>query len=305
MYDLPHTGGGNIPEPELEPIKAILAEFKSSVGQQANLRGLPLGQVPALRPCNLLVVLTNSKVHVAFTDKNAGGLPRKHHSDQRSVEFTAEHIRQAAINELHFELPSVISFDAALVSQAPITRAPAIASAAAAYVEEQYKEFKRMKAPAGFEQLQPSLDRFFVDHPDYEKNVFVMMRFRTAVYFKEIHNAIVSGLAKHGLKGHRADDRIYPEDDDLWNNICVYLAGCKYGIAVFEDFDEREFNPNVPLEYGVMRAWGKRVLLLKEQRMPKLPSDVTGKLYKSFDMMQIEQTVHAQIDEWVKRDLRI
>ncbi len=162
-----------------------------------------------------------------------------------------------------------------------------------------------MKAPTGFEQLQPSLDKFFVDHPVYEKNVCVMMRFRTAPHFDAIHNAIVSGLAKHGLKGHRADDRIYPDDDDLWNNICVYLAACKYGVAVFEDFDEREFNPNVPLEYGMTRAWGKRVLLLKEQRMPKLPSDVTGKLYKSFDMMQIEKTIHVQIDDWVTKDLRI
>jgi hypothetical protein len=50
MYDLPHTGGGNIPGPEL---KSMLAE------RQATTRGLPLGQVPALRPCNLLVVLTD------------------------------------------------------------------------------------------------------------------------------------------------------------------------------------------------------------------------------------------------------
>ena len=192
-----------------------------------------------------------------------------------------------------------------LIGKTAAERVTAITGIANGYVDEQYKEFKRMKAPVGFEQIQPSLDKFFVDHPIYENNVFVMMRFRNADHFRAIHNAIVTGLAKHGLKAHRADDCIYPEDDDLWNNICVYIAGCKYGIAVFEDFDEREFNPNVPLEYGVMRAWSKRVLLLKEKRMPKLPSDVTGKLYKTFDMMQIETTVHSQIDDWVKKDLRI
>ena len=62
------------------------------------------------------------------------------------------------------------------------------------------------------------------------------VRFRAADHFKRIQAAIVNSLKKHGLVGHRADDKVYPQDDDLWNNLCVYMMGCQYGIAVFEDF---------------------------------------------------------------------
>jgi hypothetical protein len=304
MYEVPYTGGGDIPDPLLSTVKEALGEFKEAVRAHATAKGLPLGAVAALHPCNLLVVLDQSHLHIAFTDKNAGGLPRKHHADRRNFVFTPTQVLQAAVNEVHFEMPEVVTFNSNILHDQQ-ARASEIAEVAARYVSVVYREFRKMKAPTGFESLQVSLDRFFKDHPDYEKNVFVMMRFRPAEHFKKIHSTIVHELAKYGLKAHRADDRVYPEDDDLWNNICVYIAGCKYGIAVFEDFDEREFNPNVPLEYGMMRAWGKRVLLLKEQRMPKLPSDVTGKLYKSFDMMQIEESIKSQIEVWIKRDLKL
>jgi len=158
-------------------------------------------------------------------------------------------------------------------------------------------------APSGHEALQPHLDRFGSDHPVYEKNVFIAMRFRTAKQFADIHQAIQLGLAKYGLLGHRADDKTYPADGDLWTNICVYMLGCKYAVCVFEEIDEREFNPNVPLEYGFMRAFNRRVLLLKDQRMPKLPADMTGKVYKAFDSYNIMETIQQQISEWAEHDL--
>jgi len=45
------------------------------------------------------------------------------------------------------------------------------------------------------------------------------------------------------------------------------------------------------------------VLLLKEQRMPKMPSDITGKLFKPFDMMDIGASVKTQVALWAGRDL--
>jgi hypothetical protein len=129
------------------------------------------------------------------------------------------------------------------------------------------------------------------------------MRFRSGKTFSEIHQAIKAGLAKYGLIGLRADDKAYPTDGDLWSNICVYLMGCKYGVCVFEEIDEREFNPNVPLEYGFLRAINRQVLLLKDQRMPKLPTDMTGKIYRTFDSYSITETVHQQVSEWAERDL--
>jgi hypothetical protein len=160
-----------------------------------------------------------------------------------------------------------------------------------------------VKAIAGYEGLQPYLDAFSFDHPSADKNVFIAMRFRDGKQFAEIHQTIKRVLAEYGLRGLRADDRVYPSDGDLWNNVCVYMLACKYGVCVFEEIDEREFNPNVPLEYGFMRAIDRQVLLLKDQRMPNLPADMTGKIYHPFDSYEISSTIAREIEKWAEKDL--
>jgi hypothetical protein len=161
-----------------------------------------------------------------------------------------------------------------------------------------------IKAIPGYEGLQPFLDAFAVDHPNRD-NVFIAMRFRQGRQFVEIHQAIKTGLARYGLRGLRADDRVYPPDGDLWTNVCVYMLACKYAVCVFEEIDEREFNPNVPLEYGFMRALNRQVLLLKDRRMARLPTDMTGKVYHAFDSYNITETIQQEVETWVEKDLGI
>jgi hypothetical protein len=199
--------------------------------------------------------------------------------------------------------PSLFHISAAALNATPEAREPAIKQAALRYVDGIFRVLNRPQVLAGYEGLQNLLDRFIDDHPEFEKNVFVAMRFRSAPHFAEVYSSIKEGLASYGLRTHRADERVYPLDGDLWNNVCVYMMGCKYGLCVFEEMDEREFNPNVPLEYGFMRAMNRQVLLLKEQRMPKMPSDITGKLFKQFDMMDIDVSVKTQVAIWPGRDL--
>lgn len=129
--------------------------------------------------------------------------------------------------------------------------------------------------------LEPYLRNFLDDHPEPGRNVFIMMRFSVTDQMKQIHDAIVTGLAEHGMNAVRADDRDYT--GDLWSNIEVYLTGCQYGIAVFENIDQRDYNPNVSLELGYLMGRAKRTLLLKEKRLPNMPSDVVHRLYKEFD----------------------
>ncbi len=156
------------------------------------------------------------------------------------------------------------------------------------------------RAIPGYEGLQRYLDLFAADHPHYDTNVFVMMRFREDPHYHQIFGVLRQALAEHGLRALRVDQKGYVDDDDLWDNIAVYMMGCKYGIAVFEDFDDRDFNPNVAIEYGFMRALNKRVLTLKEQRMPAVPSDATGNRYRPFDMMNLEPTIRAQVTSWLR-----
>lgn len=149
--------------------------------------------------------------------------------------------------------------------------------------------------------LDPHLRVFLTDHPTYDRNVFIMMRFSDSPQLTQIHQSIVAALAAHDMKAVRADDRDYT--GELWSNIEVYLTGCKYGIAVFEDVDQRDFNPNVSLELGYLMGRGKRTLLLKEKRLPRIPSDVVHRLYKEFDVFDVENSIMREIGKWVAVDL--
>jgi hypothetical protein len=81
------------------------------------------------------------------------------------------------------------------------------------------------------------------------------------------------------------------------------MTCCHYGVAVFEDIDRLDFNPNVSLELGYMMGHRKRTLILKEQRLPNLPADVVHRLYKPFDMFAITDSVSREVRRWVEVDL--
>jgi len=42
---------------------------------------------------------------------------------------------------------------------------------------------------------------------------------------------------------------------------------------------------------------------LKEKRLPRLPTDVVGKLYKGFDSYDIDATVSSDVGRWIDVDL--
>jgi hypothetical protein len=154
--------------------------------------------------------------------------------------------------------------------------------------------------PEAYRELAPECGRFLADHPDYDRNVFIMTRFvpgnRLLVQLDE---ELRRTLCRNGLDGLRADDRMYPHDRQLWKNVCVYMLSCKYGIAVLEDRVKDEFNPNVALEYGFMRALGKPVLLLKDEGFRNLRADIIGTLHESFDLLDIPGTMGPPITRWV------
>ena len=134
-----------------------------------------------------------------------------------------------------------------------------------------------------------------------ERNVFVMMRYRDIDHFKSIENVIRATLDLFGLETRLAKDRSL--SDDLWENIEIYMKNSKYGIAVFEEIDTRDFNPNISLELGYMYALERRCLLLKDMRMSSLPTDTCGKIYKNFDTYNIEDSITKRITEWCSNDL--
>jgi hypothetical protein len=162
--------------------------------------------------------------------------------------------------------------------------------------------------PSGYEHLSSQVHRFCDESP-FEHNVFVMMKFpdkgnmlvRHVRLLSDIWEIIDSEVRRHGLEARRADERSY--HDQLWENVCVYLIGSKYGIAVLEDEVASEMNPNIALEYGFMRALNRPVALLRNRGFKHSRADLSGKLAKTFDIVGgelKEDTLRKAVGDWLK-----
>jgi hypothetical protein len=147
------------------------------------------------------------------------------------------------------------------------------------------------------EKLEKPLYRF-LRQSHFDKNVFVMMRFQNTDQNKDIRAVIRKTLAKHRLIAQFADNLIVAEE--LWDNVCTYMLGSRFGIAVIEEIEERSFNPNVAIETGFMLALQKRVLVLKDKRVPRMPADLIGRVYREFDSYRISETIERQVNNWIE-----
>ena len=93
----------------------------------------------------------------------------------------------------------------------------------------------------------------------FDKNPFIVTRFKPGnKTLESIDETIRSSLKTIGLVGHRADDRVYPLDRNLWDNVCTYMIGCKSGIAVLEDTLAEDFSPNVALAKALFEFAGMK-----------------------------------------------
>jgi hypothetical protein len=154
--------------------------------------------------------------------------------------------------------------------------------------------------PPGYQFLADDCKRFFDDHPDYNKNVFIMTRFVPGnKLLEELDSEVRRVLRKNCLNPLRADDKMYLRDRNIWNNVCVYMICCKYGIAILEDRIANEFNPNIAIEYGFMRALNKPVLLLADTGFRNLRADIIGILREQFDITDIKNSIDAPINTWL------
>ena len=76
------------------------------------------------------------------------------------------------------------------------------------------------------------------------------------------------------------------------------MHGCSMGIAAPEHETADEYNPNVALEYGFMRALGKNVLLLKERHLRKSRADILRTVWLEFDAADITISIDSAIQRW-------
>lgn len=147
-------------------------------------------------------------------------------------------------------------------------------------------------------EIQQSLRAFKLDHPNLKKVAFIMMQFGRTPAHDKIVQGIRDTLAPYGLTALRADDKEY--HSSLLPNIQTYLHGCDFGIAVFERIEQDDFNPNVSLEVGYMMAMGKDVCLLKDKTLKTMPTDLIGRLYRTFDPQDPFGSIPIELTKWMK-----
>lgn len=136
------------------------------------------------------------------------------------------------------------------------------------------------------------------DYPNPERNVFLMVRFGSGDQYAQIRQSIGTTLADHGLNLICADEKSYATE--LWSNVCFCMEACGLGIAVLEQIEAHDINPNVSLELGYMFGKGKKCLLLKEKHVQRLNSDLLGHLYGEFDSYRIAATVGPEVKRWLQ-----
>ena len=120
---------------------------------------------------------------------------------------------------------------------------------------------------------------------------FLIMRFDAIKPYHRIVDTIKQTGHKLGVEIVRADEHEFHAD--LWGNVRTFLHGCSFGIAVYERIKSEEPNANVGLEVGYLMAMGKPVLLLKDESLETIQTDLAGKLYKPFNVHD-PQTSHRQ-----------
>jgi acylphosphatase len=150
-----------------------------------------------------------------------------------------------------------------------------------------------------FERYDSKLQRTLKRFP-HEKSVFIMMPFEeNDIRLKKITDTINETLKEQGLRGWRADDPERSIMEDIWDNIVVNMLSCKYGIAVF--VDRTVLDRYSDEQITVFNANIAHVLLLKDNRLEKLPTDIISKLYEPFDFNDPEGGVKKAVTKWIER----
>jgi hypothetical protein len=149
--------------------------------------------------------------------------------------------------------------------------------------------------------------RRFLERFPFESNVFGMTRFPETGEDAGDPDPLGPSLEvarevaeAHGLTFHLASDRQIM--DDLWPNVAAHIWGCKYGIAFFEDRRGRGINYNLSIEAGSVLVLGRRLAILKDESIDRLPTDLTGKIYRSVNLDE-PSTVQAELETWFQKDL--
>jgi hypothetical protein len=228
-----------------------------------------------------------TRISNAFTALALRGLLVRHGSALRSWQITP------AGRERSVELVSQLDL-ASLAAEAAATGTAALGGT----------EHPTLPPEVAPPSLLPGLRRFLDEFP-FETNVFGMTRFPNPDRegWESIDLALETARRSchaHAMAFHLASDRAI--EDSLWGNVNAHMWGCRYGIALFEDLSGDGINYNLTIEVGAMLIAGRRCLLLKDESIERMPTDLVGHIYKPIDLRDADSVSRA-VHSWLAADL--
>lgn len=160
-----------------------------------------------------------------------------------------------------------------------------------------------LRVPPWHSRHRTALGPFF-DDGGFEKSVFVMTKFPEGNEepdhkLSALIKLVEDGLAERGYVARLATKARF--HDWLWDEVEVHLLGCATGIAIVEDHYRPELNPNVAMEWGWMRAMGRRVLFLREREFAHGRADLGGLRAWDFEWATPEPGVRLALNDWFGR----
>jgi len=147
------------------------------------------------------------------------------------------------------------------------------------------------------------LSNFEIDGT-YERSVFIMTKFPNDqnpqlidAELKTIIQAVRDVVKASGYIPRLAyDKRFHP---NLWDNVEMYLLGCKRGVAIVENKYQNELNPNVTMEWGWMRGMNRDVLYLVENTFDLTRADIAGLIQDRFAWENPEADIKRAVKNWL------
>ena len=291
--------GGDLSEDERTPINNIVKRYGEKIVTLGRKNSIPASEIGIFRMSSLFVCKDIANYHFLFVDK--AGMNQIMYSDLTKHGFIAlqdlEQKIRIEVGEVHW----AFSITIAMSGNVPDVKIEELANQ---YIEviinarNNHQDNKISDETIMVPELTKFMDAFKRDYPKEQKTAFIIMQFSKTKLHDQIAQTIKDTLKKHNIIGLRADDKEY--SDDLFHNIRTYMHCADFGISVFERILDNNFNPNVSLEVGYMMGIGKNVCLLKDQTLTNLQTDLIGKLYKPFDLQDVEDTLPKQLEKWLK-----
>jgi len=288
--------GGDLPDAEQNMVNEVLKAFAEKVRKQAIALQVPASKLKVRQATYLLVGKDTAKYHVIFAESPGG--------NQLNYRNLTAHGRLelgTLAHQIRIEVGDVVWGFSYPIDLPPDRLQAYLDAIVGQYVNSvlqvERKPGKKLSQEAVSQpEIASGLEKFKLDYP-HGRVAFIMMQFTNSKAHEEIVQVLKKTLADHRITGLRADDKQYM--DDLFPNVKVYMHACEFGVAVFERIMADDFNPNVSLEVGYMLGMGKDVLLLKDRTLKTMPVDLTGRLYREFNTLDVDASLPREVEKWL------